>query len=147
MIYIFISRNRFARGKNKIKSVFKSVQKSAFRWFYGIPDILQYFGKGTSDFWPTKIFFLKIKIVTKNLAKNQNFGEKSKFWVKNKTFAQKSKFWSKIKLLLKNQNFGQKSKFWSTIVILVKNCYFGQKLLFWSKIFILVKNFYFGQKS
>jgi len=44
-----------------------------------------------------------------------NFGRKIKILVKNQNFGQKSKFWSKIKILVKNQNFGQKSKFWSKI--------------------------------
>jgi len=31
--------------------------------------------------------------------------------VKNQNFGQKSKFWSKIEILVKNQNFGQKRNF------------------------------------
>ena len=39
--------------------------------------------------------------------------------VKNQNFGQKSKFWPKIQILVKNQNFRQKSNFWSQIEILV----------------------------
>jgi len=66
--------------------------------------------------------FLKNDIVTFRKSKTS-----SKNLVKNRNFGQKSKFWSKIGILVKNRNFGQKSKFWSKIEILVKNRNFGQK--------------------
>ena len=73
--------------------------------------------------------------------KNQDFGQKSKFWAKIKIFGKNQNFGQKLKILGKNQNFGQKSKFWAIIEILGNNRNFGQKSKFWAKI----ENF--GQKS
>jgi len=59
--------------------------------------------------------------------------------VKNQNFGQKSRFWSNNEIFVKNRNYGQKLKFWSNNEIFVKNRNFGQKSKFWSKIEILVK--------
>ena len=41
----------------------------------------------------------------KILVKNENFGQKWKFWLENKNFGQKSRFWLKTKISVKNCDF------------------------------------------
>jgi len=72
--------------------------------------------------------------------------------VKNYNFAQTSKFPSKIEIVVKNYNFSQKSKF-PKMAFMGENYNFGKNRNFrrkWkypSKIAISVENYNFAQKS
>ena len=82
------------------------------------------------------LFLDKIKRrISRQKRPSHDFIQARMTYFKNQNFGQKSKFWSIIKMLVNNQNFGQKSKFWSIIKMLVKNTtftcfYFGTNDIF-----------------
>jgi len=81
-----------------------------------------------STFNQTFVLRLKsAKILDRNTIRKSKFGSKTKNLVKNQKFGQRSKCWPKIKNSVENQKFGKKIK------ILVKNPKFGQNQKFGQK--------------